>query len=113
GQPAPRLNDVQLEEKEATQHFQSILRNIELALLHGRIHGDLSEYNILYWQGRVVLIDFAQAVYPFPNSDVFSLFVRDIERVCQYFAMYHIQADPYALARDIWTRYQGPIPELV
>ena len=112
GQPAPRLNDVLLEEEEAEQHFQTILRNIELALAHGRIHGDLSEYNILYWQGRVVLIDFAQAVDPYHNSDVFSLFVRDIERVCQYFAQYHIQSDPQVLAREIWTRHQGPIPML-
>jgi RIO kinase 1 len=111
--PAPRLNDVLLEKQEAAHHFQSILRNIELALTHGRIHGDLSEYNILYWQGKVVLIDFAQAVDPYHNSDVFSLFVRDIERVCQYFALYDVQADPQVLAREIWTRHMGPVPTLI
>ncbi len=112
GQPAPRLSDVTLPTSEAQGHFKLILDNIELALVHGRIHGDLSEYNILYWEGKITLIDFAQAVDPYHNSDVFSLFARDIERVCQYFALYHVKANPRALARDIWTRHMGPIPDL-
>ena len=88
-------------------------RNIELALLHGRIHGDLSAYNVLYWQGAVTLIDFAQAVDPYHNSDVFSLFTRDVERTCQYFERYGVNNDARALAHTIWTRHMGPIPELV
>jgi RIO kinase 1 len=113
GHPAPRLSDVMLAQDEAQQHFSCILRNIELALEHGRIHGDLSAYNILYWQGKVTLIDFAQAVDPYHSSDVFSLFARDIERVCQYFALYNIETDARASARKIWTRHMGPLPELL
>lgn len=112
-QPAPRLSDVTLEPEEVEDHFECILRNIELALTYGRIHGDLSEYNILYWQGRCTLIDFAQAVDPYHSSDVYSLFARDIERICQYFALYGVQADPCALAREIWMRHMGPLPELL
>lgn len=112
-QPAPRLSDVTLETEEAHGHFARILHNIELALTHGRIHGDLSEYNILYWQGKCTLIDFAQAVDPYHSSDVFSLFARDIARICQHFAYYGVQADPRALARMIWTRHMGPLPELL
>ncbi|HEY3993927.1 MAG TPA: RIO1 family regulatory kinase/ATPase [Ktedonobacteraceae bacterium] len=111
--PAPRLGGVQLEASEAQDHFETILRNIELALVHGRIHGDLSEHNILYWEGKVTLIDFAQAVDPFHNSDVYSLFARDIERVCQHFARYAIKADPSTLAREMWSRHMGPVPTLI
>ena len=110
-QPAPRLSDVLLEQKEVQSLFDCILYNIELALIHGRIHGDLSEYNILYCEGKVTLIDFAQAVDPYHNSDVFSLLARDVERVCQYFAHYEVQSDARALARQIWTRHMGPVPE--
>ena len=37
-----------------------VLRNIELMLQNGMIHGDLSAYNILYWEGEITLIDFPQ-----------------------------------------------------
>jgi len=112
-QAAPRLSDVTLEPKEAREHFDCILYNIELALVHGRIHGDLSAHNILYWEGKVTLIDFAQAVDPYHNSDVFSLFARDVERTCHYFSRYGVQSDALELARDIWTRHMGPLPELL
>ncbi len=112
GDPAPRLSDVMLAQEEAQPLFECILRNVELALSHGRIHGDLSAYNVLYWQGSVTLIDFAQAVDPYHNSDVFSLFARDIERTCQYFARYGVNRDAHELARRIWTYHMGPIPEL-
>jgi RIO kinase 1 len=111
GEPAPRLSDVLLEQEEVQPLFERILHNIELALAHGRIHGDLSAYNILYWQGVVTLIDFAQAVDPYHNSDVFSLLARDIERVCQYFAHYKQHYDARALARQLWMRQMGPLPE--
>ncbi len=110
GDPAPRLSDVLLMPEEAPRHFTCIMRNIEIALEHGRIHGDLSAYNILYWEGKVTLIDFAQAVDPYHNSDVFTLFARDIDRVCQHFALYNVESDARQLAREMWTRHMGPLP---
>jgi len=111
--PAPRLSDIVLEQERAQPLFECIIRNIELALIHGRIHGDLSEYNVLYWQGTVTLIDFAQAVDPYHSSDVFSLFTRDVERICQYFARYNVRYNAHELAHEIWTSHMGPIPELI
>jgi RIO kinase 1 len=93
------------------------MRNIELFLACDCVHGDLSEYNILYWQGAgarapdgsesaAVIIDFAQAVDPrYNQEDVFDLLARDIARVCRYFARYGVEADAEALAIDLWTRY--------
>lgn len=90
---------------EFTPTFLAVLRNIELFLACDRVHGDLSEYNILYWQGTAVVIDFAQAVDPRYNLDaVFTLLERDIARVCRCFARYGVEADAGALAIDLWTR---------
>jgi RIO kinase 1 len=61
----------------------------------------------------VTLIDFAQAVDPYHNSDVFSLLARDVERMCQYFERFGVQCDACILAREIWTERMGPIPEMV
>ena len=104
---APRLCEVILEREDAQSFFDLVMRNIELCLAHDRIHGDLSEYNILYWQEAITFIDFAQAVDPrYPN--VFPLFQRDIERVCRYFAHYGVVADARELAIELWERYMGP-----
>jgi RIO kinase 1 len=109
---APLLREVDVPREEAQPLFDAILRNIELFLLCDCIHGDLSEYNILYWQGAgapasgAMIIDFAQAVDPrYNQEDVFDLLARDIARVCRYFARYGVEADAEALAIDLWTRY--------
>jgi len=107
GEPAPLLRDVRLRREEAPTLFECVLHNIELCLAHNRIHGDLSEYNILYWQGNVLLIDFAQAVDPRQNTDVFPLLARDIARVCRYFARFGVNTDAQMLASDMWKKYQG------
>lgn len=107
---APLLHEVDLPPEEAQPLFEAILRNIGLFLACARVHGDLSEYNILYWQGAgagaATIIDFAQAVDPRYNpDDVFALLARDIERVCRYFVRYGVEADAEMLAIDLWTRY--------
>lgn len=105
--PAPLLQQVTLTLEEAPSLFEHTMSVIELSLAHGRIHGDLSEYNILYWQEKIVVIDFAQAVDPHYNSAVFSLLQRDIERICRFFARYGVENDADTLANELWTRYMG------
>ncbi len=108
GEGAPLLSEVELDDDEAQFLFEEVIHTVRIALDHDCIHGDLSEYNILYWQGEVKVIDWAQAVNPQYNTDVFALLLRDIERVCRYFALYGVEADAYALAKDIWIQHMGP-----
>ncbi|HEY7122936.1 MAG TPA: RIO1 family regulatory kinase/ATPase [Ktedonobacterales bacterium] len=105
GAAAPLLREVTLAREEAQPLFERLMRNIECWLAHNRIHGDLSEYNILYWQGNVTIIDFAQAVDPHFNDRMFPLLARDIERVCRYFARYGVRANANAHASELWSRY--------
>ena len=102
---APLLQDVRLDPGETGTLFERVLHNIELWLAHERIHGDLSAYNMLYLDGAITVIDFAQAIDPRYSSDAFSLLARDIERVCAYFARYGVTAHPATIATDLWTRY--------
>jgi RIO kinase 1 len=83
---APTLNDVDLDRTEARQLFERVIHNIDLMLSHNRVHGDLSAYNILYWDGDIVLIDFPQAIHPEINHSSYKIFQRDVVRVCEYFA---------------------------
>ena len=55
---APTLSEVSLDPDEAVPLFDEVWRTVELMLAHDLIHGDLSAYNILYWEGSAVVIDF-------------------------------------------------------
>jgi len=107
---APALHHVTFDPAEARLLFDRLLRNVELMLACGRVHGDLSAYNVLYWVGQATIIDFPQAFDPVRNPDAFPLLARDIERLCQYFARYGLQTDALQLAREIWTRHL-PVPK--
>ena len=102
---APTLNEVALEPDEAQPLFERTMRNIEILLAHGFVHGDLSAYNILYWGGDITLIDFPQVVSPTGNRSAFTIFSRDVTRLCEYFAKQGIDSDPRRLALDLWTRH--------
>ena len=42
------------------------------------VHGDLSAYNILVWDGEITLIDFPQAVDPKKNRHAQAFLERDV-----------------------------------
>jgi len=103
--PAPTLQEVTLAHGEAPPLFERLLQNVELMLANHIVHGDLSAYNVLYWQGAIAIIDFPQAVDPRKNPNTFSLLERDVQRLCDYFNGYGVEADGTALAVGLWERY--------
>ena len=116
GFAAPNLTQVTLERREAQALFARLLHDVEKMLACYRVHGDLSAYNVLYWDSEAYLIDFPQVVDPRRNPDAFDIFKRDILRLCQYFGRYRIPSHPEQLAREMWSRFQypeGPAPDLV
>lgn len=106
--PAPTLSEVRLPQDEAKPLFQRVMDNVALMLDNHLIHGDLSAYNILYWEGDIYLIDFPQMVEARHNPHAYELLERDITRVCEYFSGFGIKNDPIALTRDLWEPYMGP-----
>jgi RIO kinase 1 len=104
--PAPSLNEVDLSTSEARPLFQRVLHNIELMLANNRIHGDLSAYNILYWQGKITLIDFPQTMHPEQSPNSFQIFERDVRRVCEHFARQGVKSDSRKIASGLWTAYR-------
>ena len=103
--PAPTMNGVNLDTDEAQPLFERVLRNIEIMLASGRIHGDLSAYNVLYWQGEITLIDFPQVISPVENRNAFKIFERDVRRICEYFARQGVRSNPRRIAADMWTAF--------
>ena len=48
------------------------------------VHGDLSEYNILYWEGECVFIDVSQSV-EHDHPAAFDFLRKDCENICAFF----------------------------
>lgn len=102
---ASPLRNVRLGRDEARALFHVLMRNIELWLTCNFVHGDLSAFNILYWEGAVKVIDFPQAIDPRMNRNAFDLLLRDIGNVCGYFEQYGMAEDSFRLARRLWSRF--------
>ncbi|MCO5560163.1 hypothetical protein L7F22_013770 [Adiantum nelumboides] len=63
GWPAPRLKDASLSESKLRESYHEIVVNMRLMYQKCRlVHGDLSEYNILYFEGHLYIIDVSQSV---------------------------------------------------
>jgi RIO kinase 1 len=107
--PAPSLNEVTLKRGEAAPLFKRILHNLHLLLACGRIHGDLSAYNILYWNGNILLIDFPQVIPVHGNRNAYKIFHRDVTRVSEYFINQGLSLEPDHLAAQLWTEHGYPL----
>lgn len=103
--PAPTLNSIDLDPDEAQPLYERVLSNVEKMLSVQRVHGDLSAYNILYWEGEITLIDFPQAIDPNQNSNAYRIFERDLLRVCEYFHHQGVATRPHQLAAELWTAF--------
>jgi RIO kinase 1 len=83
GVAAPRLRDVKLEEPE---RIYQVIESYMVTLYQEAklVHSDLSEFNILLYEGEPVIIDMGQSVLlDHPMSREF--LVRDVKNVVKYF----------------------------
>lgn len=63
GWPAPRLKDASLSpSRMAKAYFRVCMLMRRMFRVARLVHGDLSEYNMLYWRGEVIIIDVSQSV---------------------------------------------------
>jgi RIO kinase 1 len=110
--PAPPLVSIDLDAALAGRLFEKVLSNIELMLSLNLVHGDLSAYNLLYWQEDIWLIDFPQAFDPRRNRNAWTIFYRDMIRLCQYFEKQGVPADARQIAETRWKRAGLDAPRL-
>ena len=105
--PAPALSDISLDRDAAAELFDAVMDNVRLMLDNHYVHGDLSAFNILYWQGEIAIIDFPQVVDARINPNAHVLLRRDVKRVCDYFSRFGVRVDPESIVRDLWIPYMG------
>jgi RIO kinase 1 len=101
---APQLHRYRpRDRREAEALLEQLLAAIERMLFQDVIHGDLSSYNVLVWDGRATLIDFPQAVDAKKNRHAEVLLGRDVRRICEHFERLGVRRDGGAIASNLWT----------
>jgi len=92
--PAPTLREVALEDPGAV--YEDVVANLKAIRKSGLVHADLSEYNFLWWQDRVVVIDVGQAV-PLDHPHADEWFRRDVTNVARFFKRLGVDTTPARL----------------
>lgn len=87
-QAADLLENVILEEKEVPKLWQQVVDNMQLFLKAGIVHGDLSAFNILYWQGKLSIIDFPQSEDIRKGPKYREVLRADVKNTAEYFQKY-------------------------
>jgi len=82
---APRLAQAQLAPDQLESAWDQLLASVRRLTAAGLVHADLSAYNLLWWHGRLVIIDLPQAVEFTTNTDAPDLLHRDLANVAAWF----------------------------
>lgn len=106
GEPAPRLNDLELTEQQAREFHAFLVRQVVLMLCAGIVHGDLSEFNVLVDGQGPVIIDLPQAVDAAANNNASRMLERDVENLANYFGQFAPELQATQYGKEIWALYQ-------
>jgi len=101
--PAPRLKEYKPTKKELETFKVEIIDFIARLYIAGLVHADLSEYNILVQNGKLIMIDFAQALL-LNHAKAKEFFERDIRNVASYFSKQGIETDYEELYEKVKER---------
>lgn len=101
---APQLRQARLAPEQVQPTLRRLLDNVERLLDQHLVHGDLSAYNVLWWEERPWIIDVPQSLDARMNPDAQRLFERDVANVERYFRRYGASAPGFA--SRTWQRYR-------
>jgi len=90
---APRLAQSAASGSELADLFAQVADILVRFARAGCAHGDLSAYNLLVHDGRVVVIDLPQLVDVVANPNGMALLERDCRNVCEWFTRRGLEAD--------------------
>lgn len=106
---APRLASAGLSHEQARSAREQLLDSLRALSGERIVHGDLSAYNMLWWQERLVIIDFPQAVDAFSNPQAPDLLHRDLRNVHDWFERQRAGFDVEEVFVELVTLlYGGP-----
>lgn len=106
GAPAPRLSEFELEPEVAELLHREIYGQVRLLLASGKVHGDLSAFNILMTPRGPTLIDLPQVVDASGNNKARDILVRDLRNVTEHLARFNPRLSRFRDCGDVlWRHY--------
>jgi RIO kinase 1 len=101
GQAAPRLAQLRHDTADLTDLWWQLVEALHTMAHAGYAHGDLSAYNLLVQDGRLVVIDLPQIVDVVANPQGREFLARDARNVATWFGSHGVAADGDELADDL------------
>ncbi|KAF8147308.1 RIO1 family-domain-containing protein [Mycena galopus ATCC 62051] len=108
GWASPRLKDAELPADAAAPLYEELLLAVRTLFHHCRlVHADLSEYNILYHEEHLHIIDVSQSV-EHDHPSAFDFLRNDLKNVEEFFARRGVRCLGLRRAFEFVTRDQLP-----
>ena len=90
---APQLARARLDRAQLHSAWEQLVEAMHAMTAEGIVHADLSAFNLLWWDGRLVVIDLPQAVDLAANPQGLEFLHRDVLNVCDWFARRGVDVD--------------------
>jgi RIO kinase 1 len=94
GEAAPRLAQIRADTGDLADLWQQTTDALSVLARAQVAHGDLSPYNILVQDGKLVLIDLPQVVDVIGNPQGADFIARDVRNVAAWFAQRGVPVEP-------------------
>jgi RIO kinase 1 len=98
---APRLAQSRAEPRDLRPLLDQIVEAMHLFARAGFVHGDLSPYNLLVHDGRIVVIDLPQIVDAISNPNGIGLLHRDCVNIADWFTRRRVEVDAETLFEEL------------
>ncbi|HYD08741.1 MAG TPA: RIO1 family regulatory kinase/ATPase [Acidimicrobiales bacterium] len=104
---APRLAEARLPRPQLEEAWSQLVEGLQDITAAGYAHGDMSAYNLLWWEDRLLFIDFPQAVDIAANPSGLDFLHRDVLNVTTWFGRRGVERDGEALFAELLTYAYG------
>jgi RIO kinase 1 len=101
GEAAPRLVQTRPAPDLLAELFEQLRASMLVLAQRGWAHGDLSPYNVLLHDERLVIIDWPQIVDIIGNPKGFEFLERDVANMCRWFVSKGLPVDEGELLGDL------------
>ena len=95
---SPKLKDSDI--SDPSVFFNKVVENMKKLHKAGLVHGDLSSFNILDWDGDPYFIDMGQSVST-KSVNAEEMLLRDIRNVCTFFRKRGVDCDEDAVLKKV------------